>query len=348
MTPRLAPNQSDDMDTWLHTLPADRVLRLAGTECDQLAIALAHGADSLPAPLTIRLPAPDSAASVVQAVLAELESAAVAVFPAWLPQAEDITTPAGAGLAAVRAVAAAHAAQTAHFAPFLCDLAAVALSGIRLPPDRFIRQTRALGLARVLADAFHRAGLILLIDVPAELDSRQEQALAAACEWLADRARVGVWLTGAPLTSVDWLPSVTVTTAGTVRVPPVEDSGVVGKPHPRSSVEALLEAALSPHGWAAGRAWNQSYQSDPLTNPVRLDLLWQAERCVVEIDGPEHCQLVRFEADRQRDVRLQLAGYAVLRFTNARVQHDVAAVIHQIGTFLTTRRRESLEGQHHG
>jgi very-short-patch-repair endonuclease len=90
--------------------------------------------------------------------------------------------------------------------------------------------------------------------------------------------------------------------------------------------------------------WNHSYQSNALRNPVRLDLLWPAERCVVEIDGPEHCEPARFEADRRRDVQLQLDGYAVLRFTNARVRHDVEAVVDQIGKFIQARRREFLEG----
>jgi len=75
---------------------------------------------------------------------------------------------------------------------------------------------------------------------------------------------------------------------------------------------------------------------------------WPAERCIVEIDGPEHRHALRFEADRQRDVQLHLDGYTVLRFTNARVRHDVAAVVRQIGTFIKTRRRESLEGQQDG
>ncbi|MFB6397321.1 endonuclease domain-containing protein [Polymorphospora lycopeni] len=76
-----------------------------------------------------------------------------------------------------------------------------------------------------------------------------------------------------------------------------------------------------------------------------MDLLWSAERCVVEIDGPEHRSAVRFAADRQRDVRLQLDGYAVLRFTNAQVLHDVRVVAAQIERFLLGRRRSILEGQ---
>ncbi|MEE3919208.1 DUF559 domain-containing protein [Micromonospora sp. BRA006-A] len=117
---------------------------------------------------------------------------------------------------------------------------------------------------------------------------------------------------------------------------------------PGSDAEKRLEAALAAQSWAAGRRWNQSYQSHRLAAPVRLDLLWPDERCVVEIDGPEHCRPVRFEADRQRDVQLQLDGYAVLRFTNARVIHDVGTVVTQIGTYLRARRRDLAEGLHHG
>ncbi|MFC7646935.1 hypothetical protein ACFQX6_45140 [Streptosporangium lutulentum] len=63
---------------------------------------------------------------------------------------------------------------------------------------------------------------------------------------------------------------------------------VAGVPHPASSAEQALETALSSRDWATGRAWNQTYRSHPLANPVRLDLLWREERCVVEIDGPDH------------------------------------------------------------
>ncbi|WP_223884102.1 DUF559 domain-containing protein [Micromonospora craniellae] len=63
---------------------------------------------------------------------------------------------------------------------------------------------------------------------------------------------------------------------------------------------------------------------------------------------PSCCRPDRFEADRQRDVQLQLDGYAVLRFTNARVIHDVGAVVQQIGAYLRNRRRGIPEGPLHG
>jgi hypothetical protein len=46
------------------------------------------------------------------------------------------------------------------------------------------------------------------------------------------------------------------------------------------------------------------------------DFLWRDNRMIVELDGAEtHLTSTAFEADRMRDVQLQLAGWRVLRFT---------------------------------
>lgn len=115
--------------------------------------------------------------------------------------------------------------------------------------------------------------------------------------------------------------------------------GVTGKPHPSSQAEVLLEAALASRPWAAGRAWNHTVRPGPLVNPVRVDLLWQRERCIVEIDGDDHRSATKYADDRERDVMLQLNGYAVLRFTNTRVIEDIESVLALIHQFLTSRRR---------
>lgn len=326
-------------------LPADRTVQVRGAAADDIAITLAQGTAELPAALIYRMRPAATLAEFVTTVLDNLESAAIGLFPAWLPGAEHIRVPGGAGLVAVRAVAAAHASRSAHFGPFLSDLAATALGGKVAARRRFPPENRAVGLARVITDALRRYRLILVVDVPAGLSAAGELVVAAGCGWLADRGRFGVWLTGAPLMTVDWLATATLTSSptGMVDTAPPQPM-VVGAPHPRSFAEAALEAALATQGWAAGRRWNQTYQSHTLRNPARLDLLWPDERCIVEIDGPEHCEPAKFDADRRRDVQLQLDGYAVLRFTNARVLHDVEAVVTQIGQFIETRRRESGKG----
>lgn len=197
----------------------------------------------------------------------------------------------------------------------------------------------------MVADGFGRPRVSLLVEVPAGLDPAGERAVVAGAEWLCHHGRVAVWLAGTPLRHEDRVAAVALTQAAVTPPPPAP--AVLGRPHPGSTTEAALEAALAAESWAAGRVWNHYHQPHPLTPPVCLDLLWPAERCVVEVDGPEHCRPDRFEADRQRDVRLQMDGYAVLRFTNARINHDVGAVVHQIGTVIRARRRDLAEGTFH-
>ncbi|GAB7047200.1 DUF559 domain-containing protein [Catenuloplanes indicus] len=322
--------------------PADRVVQLHRGDPDRIALLTARGGPESPAVLSHRVRTAGRVADFVRAVLDDLETAAIELFPAWLPEAEHIDAPGGAGLAAVRALAAERATRTAHFGPFLADLAASALSGVP-SRRRFAPEIRARGLARAVADGLGRTRLVLLVRVPDGLSADGERTVAAGAEWLADRAGTGVWLCGAPLTTIDRL-----SVAAPPAVPETPLAGTqpaAGRPHPRSSCEVALEAALARQPWATGRAWNQTYRSRVLDSPVRLDLLWRDERCVVEIDGPEHCRADRFEEDRQRDVRLQLDGFAVLRFTNARVRHDVEAVVRQIGILIHQRRHEHSRGR---
>jgi predicted transcriptional regulator of viral defense system len=62
-----------------------------------------------------------------------------------------------------------------------------------------------------------------------------------------------------------------------------------------------------------------------------VDFLWREQRLVVETDGyRHHGTRSAFESDRERDVRLKLLGYSVLRFTHRQVRDDperVAAAV---------------------
>lgn len=332
----------------LSHLPVDRVVQVRGATTDDVASAAAVGLGELAA-VVVGPVAGTTPSRFVHAIMDDLERVAVELLPGWLPEAAEIDRPDPAGLAAARAAAAARAPHSSHFGPFLSELAVRALTGRRTSPSEFSVETRSLGLARVVAEGLARPRLVLLIQVPPSLGPADETAMVYGAGWLADHARLGVWLVGAPLRDTALVPTMHVTSS------PVSRQAVdsawpasSGKPHPASATEAALEAALAAERWAAGRVWNQSYQSHPLTAPIRLDLFWPEERCVVELDGPEHCHPVRFEADRQRDVQLQLDGYAVLRFTNARIRHDIGAVVHQIGTYLRGRRRDIAEGRDHG
>src|SRR5262245_6111233 len=341
-------------------LPIGRVPRLAGASSAALALTLTSPPDGAPTVLIYRPQPVETPAEFVAGALSELESVAVGLFPAWLPEAAGIAGPGGAGVDAVRGLAMRLAPATGQFGPFLADLAEMALRGGSRRAGRFSPEIRVAGLARVIARSYGRPALALLVDVPTGLAVPAEHSLVAGCEWLANRGGLGVWLIGT-LSTVDWIATETVRppepTASIARavepapraanLPAVTYPPLAGRPHPASRAERDVEEALAVLPWAAGRAWNQTYQPRPLEPPVRLDLLWRAERCVVEFDGPEHRDPLRFEADRRRDRLLQIDGYVVLRFTNDQVAHDVAAVVSQIEQLVTARRRAAKEGQRH-
>jgi very-short-patch-repair endonuclease len=53
-----------------------------------------------------------------------------------------------------------------------------------------------------------------------------------------------------------------------------------------------------------------------LVEGFEVDLLWERERLIVELDGFEyHRDRLAFERDRERDARLVTAGFRVIRFT---------------------------------
>ena len=56
---------------------------------------------------------------------------------------------------------------------------------------------------------------------------------------------------------------------------------------------------------------------------VQVDLLWRKQKLIVEVDGHRfHGNRRAFERDRERDQRLTLAGYRVVRFTFIEQQHE--------------------------
>ncbi|MFF4989441.1 endonuclease domain-containing protein [Streptosporangium saharense] len=281
----------------------------------------------------------------VAEILDALEKAVTGLYPAWLPEAADLTGPGGLALPAVRELARRKVRGRRDLAAFLADLAARSLAAgtLRLPHRPVPVETRAEGLAMAYATSFGRPQTVVLATVPEGLSPAGEEALVAAGEWLTHRENLGLWLTGAPLRAVDRVPVLTIGEYGPAAPSVAGSVAVAGRPHPGSSVEAALERALSAHAWAAGRAWNQTYQPHPLVNPIKVDLLWQAERCVVELDGREHRGSEYLDRDRLRDERLIEDGYAVIRFTNERVLTDMPAVLRELKRFLRSRR-EKHEG----
>ena len=76
----------------------------------------------------------------------------------------------------------------------------------------------------------------------------------------------------------------------------------------------------------------------PLGPMPRVDLLWREGKVVVELDGPEHQRDPTYAADRHRDYELLVAGYLVLRLTNAEVELDLARALDKVRRVIALRR----------
>lgn len=64
---------------------------------------------------------------------------------------------------------------------------------------------------------------------------------------------------------------------------------------------------------------------------LEVDFLWPGQKLVVEVDGRSvHDSEIAFERDRDRDRRLTLAGYTVIRFTWAQVTRRPREVRHTL------------------
>ncbi|GAA3452268.1 endonuclease domain-containing protein [Dactylosporangium matsuzakiense] len=299
--------------------------------------------------------------SVIMSMLQAIEAVKIKTFPEWLPAARALTggdsSPSATAVAAIHALALTEAAHSQHYGPYLADLAVAAFLGQPLAEDRFAPEIRANGLARLVAGSGQP---VLVVTVAAAFSDDEEPTAIGAAQWICGRVGIGVWFVGKPLAATQDLLLMTAPPPPASRPPatrppqsgscnvvaPDRPAPTTGRPHPTSDSEQRLEAALQRCDWASGRAWNQTYRRGPLSNVIRVDLLWPHEKCVVEIDGADHRRSKKYLADRRRDVDLQLDGYAVLRFTNEQIRDDIGAVIIQI-EHLVRARRGNTEAQHH-
>ncbi|HZM84265.1 MAG TPA: DUF559 domain-containing protein [Candidatus Limnocylindrales bacterium] len=334
------------------SLPLDRVVRVLGAPTGAFELTTESLPADAPAILTYYPRSEPTTMAVVESLLRRLEESALDLYPEWLPGAEEIDDAAGSGVAAVRALAMRMAAHTAHFGPFLADLAEQALRGRGKKVVGYPPEVRAPSLARVVAASYDRRSTAILIDVPDAMTPAAQEALAGACEWLVAKGGFGIWVCGPGLPDAEHVHTVRLELPtqvaqiveaadassdqekkldrGRVFFPPI-----AGKPRHNSPAEKLLEAALLRLAWAKGRIWNRPYPKRP---EFVIDLIWTDERCAVEIDGPDHRRPLKFAKDRRRDVLLHLDGYAVLRFTNDRITDELDQVLAELKQFLEQQR----------
>ena len=100
---------------------------------------------------------------------------------------------------------------------------------------------------------------------------------------------------------------------------------LIGRPHPGSPGEVAMAGFLAGDDELAGLfRFNQPVVTTRGSR-FTVDLLWEAGRVVVEIDGYGwHSGRAAFAADRARDYELTVSGYRVLRLPHDLVVSDVA------------------------
>ena len=68
-----------------------------------------------------------------------------------------------------------------------------------------------------------------------------------------------------------------------------------------------------------------------------VDMLWRAERIVVELDGRDnHSSPGQMERDRRKDLQLRAAGYVVVRYTWAQLVFEAPAVMADLRAILSS------------
>jgi very-short-patch-repair endonuclease len=229
--------------------------------------------------------------------------------------------------------------------------ASLARNGELPIPTGFSRTLQASQLA--LAIAPHD---LLFVLSAAETEDGRLQGFVAAAEWLTKE-------TGSPavlLLPLDWehSPELQRATYGAFRIVSAPSSAQLtgtderpivaivpglGRPHPNSPGEQQLFEKLARDAELAPLfVFNRTVRM-PLGQNYRVDLLWPEGRVVVEVDGlREHHNELAFVRDRERDYRLIVQGYIVLRLPHQQVMEDPELSIEKIRDVVRFRSKHPI------
>lgn len=260
--------------------------------------------------------------AVLDGLLDDLENLALARWPDW-----DGLDAASADLSLSR--------------PWFRAAAKRAKAGL---PPRFRRLDRGFELAQLLR-AIDSAGVALVAEIDPSSPLRAAASIAALERCAACGAAVVVALPAAP-PPVPPYDRILYGAHAVVSAPAAVAARFIparSRAHPASAVERRMEDALARDAELAGLfEGNARVRLGGGRFVPRVDLLWPAGRVVVELDGPEHRAAGAFDADRHRDYELLVAGYLVLRLTNAQVEADPGLALEKIRA-VVRRSRELRE-----
>jgi very-short-patch-repair endonuclease len=233
--------------------------------------------------------------------------------------------------------------ESSKFSPALLPewrLAATRLASEGHRP-RFPRLAREIELTHLLSAL---PSLVLLAEVD-PMRSERAAPVIAALEWSRRHGAAVVALFGEePPSETPWdlllygavivEPTPVEPAARRMILPPSSDMRSGG-----SAIERRLRKALQATPDLAGLFEDEvTLQLGALGPTPRVDLLWRDGKVVVELDGPEHERDPNYGADRHRDYELLVAGYLVLRLTNAEVELDLGRSLEKVRRVVNLRR----------
>ena len=171
----------------------------------------------------------------------------------------------------------------------------------------FARETAVRQARKLILRAYGYERLVVMVELTGTWSTAQIEVAEANALWLAGPGELGVWLFGRPTAGMTRVPRSSLRGRMPTSAPPAAPrppylTPLRGRPNPFSRAEQRLEAHLARSSWATGRAWNQPWSSGVLANPIRVDLVWTREKCVVELDGPDHLNTDKYAADRARAI----------------------------------------------
>ena len=200
---------------------------------------------------------------LTEQVVEALSEAVAGTYPAWLPEAEHLAGPGGAGLAALRTICERVAGDTDLFGPFLVAAAEAALCGRPFAVGGFARETAVRQARMLILRACGQGRLVVMVELTGTWTPAQIEAAEANALWLSGPGELTVWLFGTPTARMTRVPRSASLARRRVSEPPAAPhppylTPLRGRPNAFSRAETCLEAHLARSPWAAGRAWNQT------------------------------------------------------------------------------------------
>ena len=258
--------------------------------------------------------------------MAALSEAVAGTYPAWLPEAEHLAGPGGAGLAAVRAICERVAGSTDLFGPFLLAAAEASLCGRRVGVAEFAREMVVRQARKLILRAYGYGRLVVMIELTGIWSTAQIEVAEANALWLAGPGELTVWLFGTPTSCMTRVPRSSLYDRMPASDPPAIPRAACltplrGRPNAFSRAETQLEAHLSRLPWATGRAWNQilvvgrigqlhTGRSRLVAGEVRRRARWPRP--------PEHRQVRRRPGARSRSATRRVHGASIHERRGAR------------------------------